>query len=212
MILIGQYDSPFVRRVAVALQHYEMQYEHRPWSVWAQADEIARYNPLRRVPVFLLDSGEVLLESAAILDAMDEMSPSERRLIAGSGPERRAVLRVCALATGLADKAVTLLYEMVLRKEEARSKVWVIRATQQIQETLNWLEGERARTSGDLWFGHLTHADIATACALRFLREAHPEMWAASRHPSLTTLTERCERMPIFQRVVQPLSVAVKPG
>lgn len=69
MILVGQYDSPFVRRVAIALAHYGLAYEHRPWSVWAQADEIAKLNPLRRVPMLVMDSGEVLVESAAILDA-----------------------------------------------------------------------------------------------------------------------------------------------
>ena len=33
MKLIGQYDSPFVRRVAVALQIYGIVYDHVPWSV-----------------------------------------------------------------------------------------------------------------------------------------------------------------------------------
>lgn len=193
--------------MAVTLQHYGISYEHRAWSVWAQADEVARYNPLRRVPVLVLDSGEVLLESGAILDALDEMCVPERRLISGSGPKRRAVLRVCALATGLADKSVSLLYERVLRREEERSKVWIARSTQQIQETLAWLE--QLRASGDLWFGALTHADIATACALRFLKEAHPELWVAPLYPALTALSDGCERMTIFQRVVQPVHVAV---
>jgi len=31
MILIGQYDSPFVRRVALALRFYNLPYEQRPW-------------------------------------------------------------------------------------------------------------------------------------------------------------------------------------
>ena len=44
MILIGQYDSPFVRRVAIAMQLYGMPYEHRPWSVFGDADKIAAYN------------------------------------------------------------------------------------------------------------------------------------------------------------------------
>jgi glutathione S-transferase len=29
MILIGQYDSPFVRRVAIAMNLYAIAYEHR---------------------------------------------------------------------------------------------------------------------------------------------------------------------------------------
>ncbi len=37
MILIGQYDSPFVRRVAIALKLYELPFEHRPWSVFRNA-------------------------------------------------------------------------------------------------------------------------------------------------------------------------------
>ena len=40
MILIGQYDSPFVRRVDIALREYDMPFEHRRWSVWGDADKI----------------------------------------------------------------------------------------------------------------------------------------------------------------------------
>jgi glutathione S-transferase len=31
MILIGQYDSPFVRRVAITMRLYGIAFEHRPW-------------------------------------------------------------------------------------------------------------------------------------------------------------------------------------
>ncbi|MDB5686932.1 MAG: gst3, partial [Rhizorhabdus sp.] len=67
MILIGQYDSPFVRRVGIALHLYDMAYDHRPWSTFSDGDKVAAYNPLRRVPTLLLDDGDVLIESGAIL-------------------------------------------------------------------------------------------------------------------------------------------------
>lgn len=66
MILIGQYDSPFVRRVAIALHLYGIGYEHRRWSTFGDADRIAAFNPLRRVPTLVLDNGEALLESGAV--------------------------------------------------------------------------------------------------------------------------------------------------
>jgi glutathione S-transferase len=67
MILIGQYDSPFVRRVAIALRLYGIGFEHRPWSTFGDAEKIAPYNPLRRVPTLVLDGGEALIESTIIL-------------------------------------------------------------------------------------------------------------------------------------------------
>ena len=71
MILIGQYDSPFVRRVGIALTLYGIPFEHRPWSAFGDADKIRPYNPLTRVPTLVLDNGEVLIHSAAILDYID---------------------------------------------------------------------------------------------------------------------------------------------
>ena len=78
LILIGQYDSPFVRRVGIALRLYGHAYDHRPWSTFGDADRIASLNPLRRVPTLVLDDGEVLIESGAILDHLDELAgPSQ---------------------------------------------------------------------------------------------------------------------------------------
>jgi glutathione S-transferase len=78
MFLIGQYDSPFVRRTAIALRLYGLPFEHRPWSTFGDADKIAPYNPLLRVPVLVLDDGEALIDSAAILDHLDETVGHDR--------------------------------------------------------------------------------------------------------------------------------------
>src|SRR3981189_3458820 len=105
MILIGQYDSPFVRRVAIALRIYNLPFEHRPWSTFGDADKLAPYNPLRRVPTLLLDNGEALIESTAILDYLDELVGADKAVIADNGPERRQAFRRCALAPGLGEQA-----------------------------------------------------------------------------------------------------------
>lgn len=142
MFLIGQYDSPFVRRVAIALRLYGLAFEHRPWSTFGDADKIAPYNPLRRVPTLVLDDGEALIESTIILDYLDELVGPEKAMLPRGGAERRKHLRICALATGLGDKAVSLLYERVLRKEQLA--LWVERCQAQIGDVLGVLEAERA--------------------------------------------------------------------
>ena len=223
MILIGQYDSPFVRRVAVALRIYGFDYEHRPWSVFGDAEKLAAINPLRRVPTLILDDGETLIESGAILDWLDERAGPARALIAERGPARRRALKICALATGLADKAVSLVYEREIHRRE--TAVWQARSRSQIEGVLTALEEicpektiEAAMESraaadaqgvpGPWWFGErVGHADIAVACALRFLREAHPDAFDARRWPRLAAHAEACEALEPFRAVVQPFFV-----
>jgi glutathione S-transferase len=206
MFLIGQYDSPFVRRVAIAMRLYGIAYEHRPWSTFGDADKIAPYNPLRRVPTLVLDSGEALVESTAILDYLDELAGPDKALIAARGAERRHHLRICALSIGLGDKAVSLLYERVLRKEQPL-KLWVERCEAQISGVLAVLEKERAAVKTPCWFGErIGHADIAVACVLRMTGEAHPPLVAAARYPALAAHAAACEALPPFQEIVQPLA------
>jgi glutathione S-transferase len=204
MFLIGQYDSPFVRRVAIALRLYGLHFDHRPWSTFGEGDRIAPYNPLRRVPTLVLEGGEALIESMAILDYLDELVGPEKAMIAGSGPARRHALKVCALATGLGDKAVSLVYERVLRKDALR--LWVERCEAQIGGVLEVLEKQRAAIPTPYWFGErIGHADIAVACVLRFTGEAHPGLFDQTRYPALTAHAARCEALPVFQEIVQPL-------
>ena len=83
MLLIGMYDSPYVRRVAISMKLCEIAFEHGDWSVGADFEKIRRYNPLVRVPTLVLDDGEVLLDSATLLDYLDEMVGPRRPLAGG---------------------------------------------------------------------------------------------------------------------------------
>jgi len=205
MFLIGQYDSPFVRRVAIALRLYGLGFEHKPWSTFGDADKIAPYNPLRRVPTLVLDDGEALIESTVILDYLDELVGLEKAMLPRSGVERRKHLRICALASGLGDKAVSLLYERVLRKEQLA--LWVERCQAQIGDVLKVLEAEGAKVATPYWLGtRIGHADIAVACVVRFTREAHPDLFDAARYPALAAHADRCEALAPFKDIVQPLA------
>jgi glutathione S-transferase len=203
MILIGQYDSPFVRRVAIALRLYGMTYEHRLWSTFGDADRIAPLNPLRRVPTLVLDNGEVLIESTAILDHLDELVGPARTMIADSGHRRRKALKVCALATGLADKTVSLIYERALH--QTTSEQWIARCRAQISDVLTVLDADRAGKSERFWFGGaIGHADVAVACTLRFTREAHPSLFDEQRWPALAAHAATGKALEPFRDVVEP--------
>src|SRR5215212_5369306 len=151
MILIGQYDSPFVRRVGIALTLYKMPFEHRPWSTFGDAEKIRPYNPLTRVPTLVLEDGEVLIDSTAILDYLDGLVPADKRMFPVAEPARRRALKVATMGVHTAEKAVSLFYEKVLHKEA--SDVWTHRCAAQIAGALAALEVDRAARRSDYWFG-----------------------------------------------------------
>ena len=199
MILIGQYDSPFVRRVGIALELYGISFEHRPWSVFADGEKVRALNPLMRVPVLILADGSTLTDSHMMLDYLDNLADSP--LFPRAEPARHRALRVAALACGLAEKAVSLFYER--RLHDSPSAVWQDRCRAQIGSVLTALEVERPATPW--WFGdHMTHADIALACALRFAIAAHPGLIDLAHQPRLAAHATRAEALEVFQRIRQP--------
>lgn len=203
MILIGQYDSPFVRRVGIALVLYDLPFEHRPWSTFGDADKIRPYNPLTRVPTLVLDNGEALIESHCILDYLDSRVPADRAMFPATEPARHQALKIAALATGLGDKAVSLFYEKRLHTEV--SDAWVNRCRAQISAVLAVLEADRAARTGDYWFGgRIGHADIAVTVVMRFIAEAHPGLVSMADVPALRAHAARLEALPAFQAIQQP--------
>lgn len=202
MILIGQYDSSYVRRVGIALRLYDLPFEHRPWSVFSEGEKVQAVNPLMRVPTLVLDDGEVVADSNSILDYLDGLVPAEKRLLPQAEPERRQVLKVMTFATGFADKGISLFYERHLH--ETPSAYFAERCRSQILTVLAALDAERATRPGKFWFGRITHADIAVACAWRHMCEAHPGLIDPVAYPALANHCASMEAMPVFQEISQP--------
>ena len=203
MILIGQYDSPFVRRVGVALTLYGIPFEHRPWSTFGDADKIRPYNPLTRVPTLVLDDGDVLIDSTPILDYLDSLVPAEKRMHPVAEPARHRALKVTTMGVHTAEKAVALFYERALHKSTA-SDVWTNRCQRQISGALAALEKDRATRKTAYWFGDaIGHTDVAVAAALRFINDAHPGVIDMADFPALKAHAAKCEALPVFQTISQ---------
>lgn len=173
MILIGMFDSPFVRRVAVSMKVLGMGFEHRNWSVGKDFESIRQYNPLGQVPTLVLDDGEVLVESAAILDHLDDLAGHDRALLPAAGARRRLGLQLMALAMGAAEKGRSLIYERAFRPEDKRHEPWLERCRTQLHGTLIELEHRCQQASPQDWFlgSRLMQPDITLACAFTFLKE-----------------------------------------
>jgi len=207
MLLIGMFDSPFVRRVAVSMKLLGVEFEHRDWSVGRDFEQIRHYNPLGRVPTLVQADGEVLIESSAIFDFLDERAGPERALLPQSGKDRRDALRIVAVATGAAEKGVAQLYENVFRPPEKRHQPWTERCATQMHAALAELDRsalERSSKRGDSnWLigTRLSQADITVTCVYTFLADALAINRKGCAYPALASIAARCEALPEFRSV-----------
>ncbi|MBV9571019.1 MAG: glutathione S-transferase [Alphaproteobacteria bacterium] len=194
MILVGQYDSPYVRRVAISLKVSEFHYEHDTRSVFGDFDSMCSTNPLGRIPSLVLASGETLIDSGAILDWLDEQVGSERALLPHGGPQRRDALRRIALATGAVDKFGAANYERLIRPSQYRWPEWIERCLTQGNGALTALESLDWPTGGAL-----DQAQITTGCMINYLKVTAPDDFPAQRFPALDALWQRLEQLPAFR-------------
>ncbi|HWI84773.1 MAG TPA: glutathione S-transferase family protein [Sphingomonas sp.] len=205
MILIGQYDSPFVRRVAVTLQLHGLHYEHRPWSAVGDADRIAEVNPLIRVPTLITTEGIAITDSGAILQFLDHLA-GFGAFLSRNWPQQGEVLRLAAFASGVADKGVALLYESAFHREPVPA--WTQRLHRQIAATLAMLDRERASRKTPWLFGErLSHADIILGTMVCFLREAHPGKFDLDGFKALKRHSKICDALPEFKGTYQPFKL-----
>ncbi len=201
-ILVGMFDSPFVRRVAASMKLLRVPFEHRNWSVGKDFELIRQFNPLGRVPVLVLPDGETLFESAAILDYLDEQAGVERALLPRAGEPRREALRIIASAIGAAEKGVIQVYESVFRPPEKRYRPWLERCHKQMHAALAELDRACQARSGDWLIGSgISQADITATCAYTFLSDALGINREGVAYPNLSAVAERCESMTEFRVV-----------
>ncbi len=205
-MLVGQYDSPFVRRVAVSLRVLGFAYGHDTRSVFGDFDSMRQTNPLGRIPSLVLDSGEVLIDSAAILDWLDQQVGPARALVPPAGVARLRALHRIALATGVVDKFGAAAYERIIRPAAYRWPEWIARCRTQGLGALAALAAEDWPEEAPL-----DQAAITTACAIRYVRLVDGEQMPVGRYPALDALSARCEARPEF-KATYPADYAVPQG
>lgn len=196
LVLVGQFDSPVTRRVGVVLHHYGIPFTRDARSIFGDADGIAKITPMIRIPALVLEDGEVLIDSNAILDHLDEQVGPARALIPRSGPIRRKILQTTARAHSCFEKSGQLVYERIFHPADHVSQQWEARCQTQLAAGLNELEQlfEGPWLCGDTF----THADIMLACATGYMTLRLPSAFPAGKYPRLEALAAKCETMPAF--------------
>ncbi len=204
MILVGQYDSPFVRRVAVALNHFGMPFERQVLSVFQDFDAMLSINPLGKVPSLILPDGEVIYDSRAIIEYLEVLAPTDRRLTPSAPARLREMLRIEAVGLGLAEKTYERGIEFSRRSPGTQDPVWIARLERQIASALSWLEAlpDAEWLVGD----RMTRAELAVTVATTYVLEKLPQLYGPGDFPDLEARRRKCEALAPFAEA--PYSIA----
>src|SRR5471030_611039 len=197
MILIGVNRSPYTRRVAITLQLYRVPYEQRDLSGFGNRAEVRAANPLGRIPALVLDGGETLIDSGAIVDHLDETYSGDRRSTPRAGADRRAVLKVAAMMMGACDKGLHAAYERNHRPTEKVHQPWIDDCLSQMKTALGAVEAMIDPAKPYLLLGRVTQADITTFIAERLARGLGIDTEAEL--PKLRAFTRRLLEEPAFK-------------
>ena len=104
--LVGMMDSPYVRRVAISLELYGVEFESQPLSVFSTFDAFSRINPAVKAPTLVLDNGIRLMDSSLILNYFEAQADPERRLLPVAPDAQANDLQTLGFILAAAEKAV----------------------------------------------------------------------------------------------------------
>lgn len=130
--LIGMMDSPYVRRVAISLELYGVEFESHPLSVFSSFDAFSRINPAVKAPTLLLDNGIRLMDSSLILAYFEGKASPARKLLPVDPLAHASDLQTLGFILAAGEKAVQNVYEHNLRPAEKQHNLWIERITIQL--------------------------------------------------------------------------------
>lgn len=199
MQLIGSLTSPFVRKVRIVAAEKFVEYELVVDIPWGEDTQVPNYNPLGKVPVWVLDDGKTLFDSRVIVEYLENVSPVGHLLPKDARP-RITVKRWEALADGVSDAAALIFLERK-RPTTQQSPDWIKRQLAKVDAGLKMMSddlGNQTWCTGEF----LSLADIAVGCALGYLEFRFPEIDWRRQHPRLSELFDRLMQRPAFKDTV----------
>lgn len=203
LTLHGGRRSPFVRRVEVWLTLQEQPFERDCVNIFGEEfSQFMGISPLGRVPALTIGSGEHLIETAAIIDYLEDLMPAASRLIPPGGEPRRICTQRIACANAIAEKGVALVYEVERRPPLYQWPEWRDRLTAQLEGGLAALE---AMVPSAGWMGgdRVDGADVAAVCAYDFIGTI-ASFSPAAEMPRLAALSARANGLPAFSASCPP--------
>jgi len=194
--LIGMMDSPYVRRVAISLELYGVEFESHPLSVFSTFEAFSRINPAVKAPTLILDNGIRLMDSSLILNYFEAQAAPERRLLPVAPDAQAKDLQTLGFILAAAEKAVQNVYEHHQRPVEKQHASWVERITIQLLAACrewNTLLQTRPTTVPD-------QVAVTSTVVWTFIQSMIPHVVNAADFREIQAFAESFESQAVFKK------------
>ncbi|MEP1932685.1 MAG: glutathione S-transferase family protein [Roseibium sp.] len=194
--------SPFGRKVklAMALLGLKDKIEVEDANTADPSDNLRSQNPLGKIPALVLDNGDVVYDSAVILEYLDFLAGGNK--LFPTGEARFKVLRDQTLADGLMDAAILRVYEKRFKEPKYRDPAWEAYQAAKIDRALQYFEANVPANPGSA--ADVDAGTLTIACALGYLDMRFNGDWRAD-HPKLVAWLDAFETVvPAFTATKAP--------
>lgn len=166
--------SPYSSKVRMAARHLGIELEEVRVNTAENPSELIDANPLGKIPTLITEDGTAIFDSRAIMHYLDRRS--DKRLYPKKDEKRTEAEVLEALADGIADCLLAIVYEKRLRPPELVSQDVIERQWAKINRSLDHLDRHLPKTAKKLHGGH-----FALAATLGYLMLRFPGEWENGR-------------------------------
>jgi glutathione S-transferase len=200
MKILGSAGSPFVRKVRVIAAEKGVPVDYVVQRPNVPGSPVPQMNPLGKIPVLVLDDGDVVYDSVVIGEYFDGLMP-EPRLVPADFPGRIAVKRYEALGDGLAEVIVYISHDLGPMNDPERRAEWMPRQYGKLERSLAVLE---QAIEGRTWLheNQFSLADICAGYAIFYIDLAMKDYDWRAKFPGLVPYGERLMARESFKSTI----------
>lgn len=194
MKLLGTLNSPYARKARLVLLEKNIPHEFLVDAPREPGSQVARVNPLGRIPALILDDETCVFDSPVIAEYADTLNDTPVLIPRFDALARMRVKRWEALADGIMDSAVVVRGERI-RPAEKQETDNIVRHNDAITRALFFISnllGQREWCEGST----VSLADLALVSALIYLDLRQAERDWRGAHPNLAAWFARISERP----------------
>jgi glutathione S-transferase len=161
--------SPYSAKVRMSAAYTGIDLEAVVTNTGQQPEELVSANPLGKIPTLVLDDGRVVFDSRAITQYLNR--ESKNALFPRNADKRTEAEVLEALADGICDCALAIVYERRMRPEEKVHQDWIDGQWRKIARALDHLNANPPKLPKKITTGHIAVRAMLGYLSLRFAGE-----------------------------------------